>query len=281
MKKVGFIDYYLHEWHADHFPTMLADASNGEYQVCYAWAYCEPPVNTDRISNGEWAKRHGIELLDSIEELVEKSDCIVVLSPNNPEVHEELCELPLKSGKPTFIDKTFATDKESAERIFQLADEYGTKCFSASALFFSEELEDVDIENLYKIYSEGPANIDLYAVHQLEPMIRLMNVPAKRLMFLGDEAHPSLIIEFEDGRFAQMYHRNDETWSFCFTAVYADNTAKRYEMKSDHDGRFIKAMVQFFETGVAPVSHELTINAIAVRAAAMKASTTPFQWFDV
>ena len=41
---------------------------------------------------------------------MEKSDCLLVLSPDNCEMHEELCQIPLRSGKRTYVDKTFAPD---------------------------------------------------------------------------------------------------------------------------------------------------------------------------
>ena len=41
MKKLGFIDYCLDEWHANNYPAMIADynSKNGtDYRVAYAWA---------------------------------------------------------------------------------------------------------------------------------------------------------------------------------------------------------------------------------------------------
>ena len=281
MKKIGFVDYFLNEWHADNYPDMIANATNGEYKVCYAYGHIEPSPESGLKSNAQWAEEHGIELLESIEEVIEKSDFLVVLSPDNPEMHEELCDLPLKSGKPTYIDKTFAPDKESAIRIFQNAEAHGTPCYSTSALRFSAELEEIDTDNIYKIYSEGPASLSIYVIHQLEPIVRLMNSRAKRLMFLGDVVHPSMIIEFADGRYAQIYHRDDEAMGFRITTVDQNNKAKHYEIKSDYFGRFIQGMIKFFETGVAPVSHEQTIDVIALRTAAIQAASTPFEWIEL
>lgn len=281
MKKIGFIDYFLNEWHADNYPDMIAKATNGEYKVCYAYGYTEPSADWGLKSNAEWAKEHDVELLGSIEEVVEKSDFLVVLSPDNPEMHEELCDLPLKSGKPTYVDKTFATDKESAIRIFKNAEAHGTPCYSTSALRFAAELEEIDTDDIYKIYSEGPASLSVYVIHQIEPVIRLMQARAERLMFLGDEQHPSFIIGFNDGRFAQIHHRDDESMSFRITTVNQANQAKHYEIQSDYFGRFIQAMIAFFETGVAPVSHEQTIDVIAVRTAAIQAAKTPFEWIEL
>lgn len=278
MKKIGFIDYFLNEWHADNYPDMIKNETNGEYQVCYAYGNVQPPQGCGFLTNEEWAEKHGVELLDTIEEVVEKSDFLIVLSPDNPEMHEELCRIPLSSGKRTYVDKTFAPDRETAERIFAMADQYGTPCYSTSALRFASELDEIDTDNIYKIYSEGPASLSVYVIHQLEPVIRLMKSRAKRLMFLGDEAHPSFILEFADGRYAQIYHRDDENMSFRLTCVDQENRAKHYEITSDYFGHFIKGMIEFFRTGEAPVTHEQTIDVIAARTAAIQAAEKPFEW---
>ena len=133
-----------------------------------------------------------------MEEVIEKSDVLVVLSPDNPEMHEELCDLPLQSGKLCYVDKTFAPDKAAAERIFANAKAHGTKCYSSSALRFSAELNEIDTESICKIYSEGPGTYEIYSIHQIEPIVRLMNARAKRVMFTGDEKHPAMVIEFAD-----------------------------------------------------------------------------------
>lgn len=277
MIKVGFIDYYLDEWHANNYPKMLKDASEGKYEVCYAYGKIDSPIGG--ITNAAWAEKYGVELLSSIEEVIEKSDVLVVLSPDNPEMHEELCDLPLKSGKLCYVDKTFAPDKMTAERIFANARAHGTKCYSSSALRFSAELNEIDTENIYKIYSEGPGTYEIYSIHQIEPIVRLMNVRAKRVMFTGDEKHPAMVMEFVDGRLAQMYQTANA--GFKITTVSEDNKGTEYPIKSDFFGLFIQGMVQFFETGEVPVPAENTIDVIAIREAGIKAMKTPFEWVEI
>lgn len=279
MKKIGFIDYYLDEWHANNYPKFIDEASNGEYKVCYAYGKIDSPKGG--MTNKEWAETYQVELLDTIEEVIEKSDYLIVLSPDNPEMHEELCELPLQSGKLVYVDKTFAPDKETALRIFANADAHGTKCFSSSALRFSDELKEIDTDKIYKIYSEGPGRIGNYLIHQIEPVIYLMKSRVKRLMFLGDEIHPSLLIEFEDGRHAQIYQRLKGGLGFALTVVDEENMASRYEIESDFFALFIKAMLRFFDTGEVPVSHEQTVDVMAVRTAAIEACSTPFEWVNL
>ncbi len=279
MKKIGFIDYFLDEWHANNYPEMIEKYSNGEMKVCYAYAHITAPSGS--VSNKKWAEEKKIELLESIEDLVNKSDCIVVLSPDNPEMHEELCDIPLKSGKPVYIDKTFAPDKATAVRIFEKAEKYGTPCYSSSALRFSAELELIDTSKIDKIYSEGPASLEIYSIHQIEMIVCLMKTRAEKIMYTGTRNHPSYIIKFADGRFVECYHRDDEESTFALTVVDADNKALKYVIKSDYFRRFIETMIEFFKNPIVPVPHEQTIDVIGIRTAVVADRETPFEWIEV
>lgn len=280
MKKIGFIDYYLDEFHANNYPQMIEELSGGEYKVCYAYGHIESPKE-GAMTNKEWAEKYGVELLDSIEEVIEKSDYLVVLSPDNPEMHEELCHLPLMSGKLTYVDKTFANDKETAIRIFEHADKYGTKCFSSSALRFATEWKDIDTDSIYTLYSEGGGLLDIYIIHQLEPIMGLMKSRVEAIMALNDFNHPSFVVKFVDGRYVHLHHCRVKGTKFRITVCNQENKGKHYEVDSDYFRLFVQAMVEFFGTGIVPVPHEQTIDVIAARAAAIKAVETPFQWVEV
>lgn len=277
MKKIGFIDYYLDEWHANTYPDLVKELSDGKYEVCYAYAKIDSPKGG--LKSTEWAEKYGIELLDTIEEVVLKSDVLIVLSPDNPEQHEELTDLPLKSGKPVYVDKTFAPDKETAIRIFENAKRHGTPCFSSSALRFATELDEIEKSKIYKIISEGPDLFEKYVIHQVEPIVKLMGTRAKRVMGLGDLIHPSLIIEFEDGRLVQIRHGLET--DFRFTVADEKNNEIHYFIKSSYFRLFVKEMLEFFETGKAPVSPEETIDVIAICSAGKKALENPFNWVEL
>ena len=277
MLKVGFIDYYLDEWHANHYPQYIKEASGGKYEVSFAYGKIDSPIGG--MTNKEWSEKYGIPLLNSIEEVVEKSDRIIVLSPDNPEMHEELCRIPLASGKLVYVDKTFAPDRQAAERIAAHAEKHHTKWFSSSALRFSTELEEIDKASVHRIYSEGPGTYDMYSIHQIEPIVCLMESRAKEVMFIGEKDHPSMLIRFEDGRIAEMHQSGG--LPFRIVADNAENKSKVCEIQSDYFMLFIEALVQFFDTGIVPVPNTQTIDVIAIREAGIKAMQTPFCWTKV
>lgn len=280
MKKIGFIDYFLDEWHANNYPEFIKNQANGRYEVAYAYGKIDSPVGG--MTNKAWSEKYNVPLCDSIEEVIEKSDVLIVLSPNNPEMHLELTDLALRSGKPVYVDKTFAPDKDTAIKIFENAEKHNTKCFSSSALRFSSELKDIDTDNIFKIYSEGPGTYDMYSIHQIEPIMSLMKCRAKSVMALSDKEHPSLLIKFEDGRLVQMHHRTySGDGKFRITVCDENNKAQIYPIRSDFFALFIDAMIEFFDTGVIPVPKEQTIDVIAVRTAGEKAFKTPFTWVEI
>jgi len=276
MLRIGFIDCYLDEWHANKYPEMIRRHSGGEMEVTLAWGMIDHP---NRITNAEWSIKYGITLAGSMEEVIEKSDVLVVLSPDNPEMHEELSELPLKSGKRVYVDKTFATDRAAAERMFALADKHKTPCWSASALNFAEEYGKVDKSDIKTIQSTGMGSFDNYSVHQIEPIVLLMGVPAKRVMSVGSKEFPVIAAEFIDGRTAGF--SLFDSAEFTMYIGHGGGKSEYVEVKSDVFGGFTKALVNFFETGEIPVSHDQTLSVMAIRAAGLQALETPFEWVAV
>ena len=167
-------------------------------------------------------------------------------------------------------------------RIFENADKHNTKCFSCSALRYADELNSINTDNIYKIYSKGSGPYGMYSIHQIEPIVRLMQTDPKRVMFLSDIEHPSMIIEFVDGRLAQMMQIQQSTGSeFRLTVVDSENNAVDYPIESSYFMLFMKQMINFFDTGIIPVPHKDTVNVIAIRAAGLKAAQNPFVWVEV
>jgi len=277
MTKIGFIDYYLDEWHANAYPAMIHEASNGEMEVAYAYGQIPSPITG--MTTPQWCEKHGIAQCDTIEEIIEKSDCIVVLSPDNCEMHEQLCQLPLASGKPTYVDKTFSPDLASGKRIFAVAEANHTPCYSTSALRFATEYANVDRQQIVAINSWGPGGFDTYSIHQLEPMLMLMGVQAQKVMYRETEKWCQLIINFVDGRCGTMSnYRNGSPFMMNIAGTEKNELIK---VESEFFKYFIEELVKFFRTGVPEVPHEVTLQIMSVREAGLKARQCPGQWVDV
>ncbi len=277
-KKIGFIDYYLDEWHALNYPQFIKDATDGEFEVAYAYAEMDKPGG---MTTDQWCEKYGVQRLDSIDEVVEKSDCIIVLSPDNPERHWDLCQKPLRSGKRVYVDKTFALEKSTAEALVKLAEDNNTPFFSTSALRFADELKDVDREGICFINSRGPGNFDTYSIHQIEPIVVLMGSKAKRIMSVGSGKYESMVIEFEDNRSIVMSHYGWTNVDFSMLVNYEDGRTVSIPQMSNTFPNFIKAMCDFFKTGDIKAAHDETVAIMGIIEAGNKALANPNTWIEI
>lgn len=273
MKKIGIIDYFLDEWHANNLPQWVRDASDGKYEIAYAYGEITAPSG---VTSAQWCENYGVKLCKTIEEVIEKSDVLMVLSPDNPEMHKKLCDLPLRSGKTTYVDKTFAPDCETAEYLVNLAKENNTPMFSSSALRFSKELEDVSKEKICTLATQGPGIMSNYSIHQLEMIVALMGTEAEKVMFLGTEQCPQFVIGFSGNRSAVMgqYYGSP----FALQAAKEDGTSVIIPSCTEFFERFVVALLKFFDTAVPPVDAKETILIAKLREIGIKGCDTPGEW---
>ena len=114
MKTIGFIDHVIDEWHANNYPAWIRRLGAGAFEVTLAWE--EGPVPPGKVDLAAWCAQQQVRPARSVREVVEQCDCLVVLSPDNMERHEALADLPLRSGKPVYVDKTFASSRAASCR---------------------------------------------------------------------------------------------------------------------------------------------------------------------
>lgn len=274
--KIGFIDKYLDEWHANNLPGWLRD----ETDVEAIYAYEMMPFENG-ISGKEWAEKYDAILCDTIEEVVEKSDVLIVLAPSFPEIHEELCDIPLKSGKPTYVDKTFAPDAESARRLIEKAKQYNTPLFTTSALRYSNELPTINKENIETLSLRGPGPLLMYCIHYIEQMVCLMGKEPESVMFTGTVDSPGYVVKFKGNRWAMAQHFDWEC-PFNLAVKYSDDKPAVYVNEcTDFFPGFVTTLVEFFKSAKNPVDYDETLAVIAIRYTLLKAKDTPGEWLKI
>jgi len=277
--KIGFIDYYLDEWHANNYPRLLSDKSGGEITIGSAYGKIASPITG--TTTEQWCEKFGIRKADTIEQVIEENDCLIVLSPDTPEQHPELCRLPLSSGKRTYVDKTFAVTGRTAAEIFAVAEEHGTPCFSSSALRFANEIKAADRNGIDYISSRGPGEYSNYGIHQVEPIVTLMGADVRRVMSIGTKKTPGLLIDYKDGRRAVMNNWGWEHGPFNFHIRYDDGHISSIADCSDYFDNFITDLIDFFRTGDVKVSHAETIAIMGILEKGRMAFDDPDRWFDI
>ena len=272
MKKIGFVDYFISEWHANNYPAWIERicAEMGvDYKVAYAWAELDTsPV--DGISTAEWCEKFGAERCATIDELCEKSDVIVILSPSNPETHLRYAEAVLKYGKRTYIDKTFAPDAKTAKEIFALGERYNAPFFSTSALRYATELDSVDAPDSLLV-TGGGSNLPEYFIHLGEMVVGKMGA-IKSVKATQNGSQWIIQAKTESGKDATMI------WGAAMPyGAYMTKEGKEVwkSIKSPFFDGLIADMLNFFETGTPSFAPSQTLDVIALRDAALTATDNP------
>ena len=270
-KKIGFVDLYISEWHANNYPKWINEACEKlgvDYKVAYAWAKVDKsPVYGD--TTDEWCAKFGAEKCETVEELCEKSDVILVLAPTNPEVHLEFAEKVLPFGKRTYIDKTFAPDLATAEKIFAIAKEHGTPFFSSSALRYATELDDSGDVTMISTFGGG-SNLPEYIIHQAEMVIK--SLKAEPLSVKAEKVGGEVIFtaKFEGGKEAAL--RFEPAYPFGFAEEKKDGSKRFTLVQSDSFGGLITDILKFFETGKVPFDPDETLKVMKLRDLCLEAA---------
>lgn len=268
MKKIGFIDYYLSEWHANNYPAWIRELNRG-YEIAYAWGEEEiSPV--DGRSSGEWCKEFGVTLCKTAEEVCEKSDVIVILAPSDPQVHLRLAERVLPFGKPTYIDKTFAPDVATAEKIFALAQRYQTPMFSTSALRYAAET-DGDYSRV--LTQGGGRSAEEYIIHQAEMIVKMLGTGAESVTAFPLAGAVAFRIGYGNGRQGGMLYAS--SLPFTLTVQKDGEKERTVPVKSAFFPALMAEILTFFDTGIPPVSKDETLEVMALRQTALRALGAP------
>ena len=271
MKTIGFIDYYIDEWHANTYPRLIEkyNENNGtDYQVKYVWAEIDVSPKTGGTTD-EWCEKQGAVRCESIEELCSLSDVVLVLSPSDPERHLDYARRVFACGKNAYIDKTFAPNVAEAEEIFALACENNVKFFSSSALRYADELEPYAGCSKVVAAIGGGASIDEYVIHQLEMIVKCLGVGARRVKYTKHGDQESVEIEYDDDRYASVLFA--PYLIYAVNVCGADGISKHIPINSSFFYNLIADIIRFSETGECSFDNEQTLEVMKIREAILKA----------
>ncbi len=272
--KIGLIDYMIDEWHANNYPAWIelaAEKLGVEAEIAYVWA--EEPAPERLLSTQAWCERFGGEACQTLEEVCEKSDVLMILAPSNPEKHLPYAERALKYGKRTYIDKTFAPDAATARRLFELSRKYAAPMFSTSALRYAEEM--VGFDQVYSVTTTGGGRLlEEYCIHQVEMIVRLMGVEAKSVIAGGNEKHASFLIDFGHGRTATLNY--GASMPFTLDIQKSSGAESVYRpVNSAYFPTLLEKIVGFYAGDEVPVSEEQVMACMVLREALLKAIQEP------
>lgn len=277
--KIGFVDYYLNEWHADHYPQWIKEinAENGtDIEFAYAWAEIDSPKGG--MTTDEWCKTFGAERCDSIEELCEKSDAVIILAPDNCEKHLPYAKIVLPYGKPTYIDKTFAASYDEAKEIFAIAAQYNTPFFSTSSLRYANELAAFRGTKDLIVTGTGVSPSE-YLVHICEMLISVLN---QEIVATKIERQGTQLIcraKLDNGSYATLIQAYGMPYSVTATNDAGDPLYTQVE--SDFFLGLMKDMMRFFDEKTVSFDTAQTLKLMRLREGLLQGLACEGEWIEL
>jgi hypothetical protein len=215
-------------------------------------------------------EREGIEIVDSIEKLMEECD-VVLLESVDGRVHLEQFRKAAQ-GKPVFIDKPAAATLADVIAIGKIARETGTPCFSSSALRYSQAVTKLAEQrtgdqalgcHVASPYKLEPTHSDFvwYGVHGVESLFTLMGTGCEEVQCTETESAAVVVGKWSDGRLGTYRGIKQGKDEYIFTLF----DTKRVESTKGFSGYqpLVAQIGEFFVSRKAPVPWEETVEIFA------------------
>ncbi|MEM7474092.1 MAG: Gfo/Idh/MocA family oxidoreductase [Planctomycetota bacterium] len=249
-----------------------AEGNLAKMRVTAAFPGGSPDIasSRDRIEGfTEQLSAMGVEIVDSIEELLPKVDAILLESVDGRKHLSQV--LPVfRAGKPVFIDKPLAASLEEAIAIDLLAKKYKARWFSSSSLRFSPEIAkfrsgehtsgDIVGASAWSPCALEKTHSDLfwYGVHGVETLFTAMGTGCKSVTRTFTEDLDLVAGTWEDGRIGTFRGiRKGKTGygMVVFGSKWIDSSAK-YQGYAP----LVDEIAEFFLGGEPPVNPEETLE---------------------
>lgn len=231
-----------------------------------SWSHIEGYSKTLR-------EKYDVKFYDRIENLCENVDAVLLESVDG-RPHLEQVKPVLKAHKPVFVDKPIAASLSDALEIFRLAKQEKVPLFSSSGLRFAAANQALRHGSLGRVtYAEtyGPCEIEphhpdlfWYGVHGVEALFTVMGTGCESVQ-RGTTTNGQIEVV--------------GTWSGGRKGIFRQDNKGFHGLARGEKGEapagtfdgyvpLVQAIMKFFQTGVAPVQPEETIEIIAFMEAA-------------
>ncbi|KQS34347.1 dehydrogenase [Dyadobacter sp. Leaf189] len=269
-KRIGIIG--LDTSHSEVFTRMInaGGADMNGYKVVAAYPHGSKDIASalkmkPDVINA--VKSLGVEIVDSIEELLTKAD-VILLESNDGRPHLEQALPVFKAGKRTFIDKPIAPSLEGAKSIFKAAAQYNTPVFTSSALRFDASVQKVAGGSIGSVTGADvytPAEIDKnhsdlawYAIHGVEMLFTVMGAGCKSVSRTYQQGTDLTVGVWQDGRIGTVRGIRKGSANIAGTAFGEKGIAALGPFSTYEP--LVKEIIAFFDTGKPPVEASQTLE---------------------
>ncbi len=212
----------------------------------------------------------GVKIVPTIEELCQQVDAVLIESVDG-RPHLAQARPVIQAGKPLFIDKPVAGSLHDAVEIYRLAKERNVPVFSSSSYRFYDSLQKVkhtDVGSIRAVISYGPAHLEphhpdlfWYGVHPTEALFTIMGSGCETVVRTATPNTDVVTGTWSGGRVGTLIGLRGGPSPHKVTVFGTKGVAE--QQGSGDYAPLVREIVKFFQTRVAPVSPQETLEIFA------------------
>jgi len=277
--RIGIIG--LDTSHVTAFTRFINDpAKNNGCKVVAGYPGGSPDVeaSASRVEKftEELRDKYGLEIVDSVEELCQKVDGILLESVDG-RPHLKEARPVIAAKKPLFIDKPMAGNLADVLEIFRLANENNVPCWSSSSLRYAPAIVEMkekdtvgqvlgcDVFSPCSLEEHHP-DLYWYGVHGVEMLFTVMGTGCETVRRVETPSSEFVVGIWKGGRVGT--YRGIRTGKSEYGVTILGTKAI---IQSDKYGGYeplVDEIIKFFKTGNVPVPQAETIEIFAFMSAA-------------
>ena len=254
-------------------PAAKEDVARCRVVAAYPKGSPDIQSSTERVPGYiEQLKKLDVEIVDSIDELLKRVDC-VLLETNDGRPHLEQALPVFKAGKPVFIDKPLAGSLPDCLALFRAAKIYNCPMFSSSSLRYGKSTQAAragDFGKITRCETSSPASLEKthpdlywYGIHGCEALYAVLGTGCETVT---------------RGKTADGLIEVTGQWSGGRTGIFRESkgyggraqTEKGEQEVGQYEGYrpLVVEIVKFFRSKQPPIAPEETIELYAFMEAA-------------
>lgn len=254
----------------DHVPggKVVAAFAGGSRDIESSWSRVEGYTK-------QLQTEFGVKLVPSIEELCREVDAVLLESVDG-RPHLEQARPVIRAGKRLFIDKPVAGSLRDAIEIFRLAKANNVPVFTSSSYRYYDslvELKKLNVGEIRSVISYGPAHLEehhpdlfWYGVHPTEALFTVLGTGCETVSRATTPDSDVITGVWTGGRLGTLHALRKGPTPH---KVIVFGTQAVAEQKGSGDyAPLVREIMKFFQTGVAPVPAEETLEMFAFMEAA-------------
>ncbi|TVY08156.1 gfo/Idh/MocA family oxidoreductase [Paenibacillus cremeus] len=268
-------------------PEVPYHVPGGRVELAYKGGSDDLEVSYSRIEGitKKLTEEYGIKLVDTLEEVAEASDAILLTSVDG-RVHLEQFRAIAPYGKPVYIDKPFSATTEEAREMLQLARDYNVPLMSASSLRYAEDFVQAlqqDEGEVLGMDCSGPMVESApmpfyhwYGIHCVEMLYRGLGKGCKQVTVTCNGDYDMIVGVWEDGRIGTARGNRKGNNSFG-VVIHREKTIQLVDARKHPKPLYaglLEDTMRMFQSRVSPIEPEETVEIMRFLEAANESRVT-------